>query len=74
MADEPETAQFDHGTVSAALVEKAEKELGEKPKWRQRDIEALREIIKKDQGKIRERERERAHALALCKHTCIHVC
>lgn len=38
--------------LSADLIEKAEKELGEKQQWRQRDIEALRDIIKKDQGLI----------------------
>lgn len=39
-------------SLSEALVEKAEKELGEKPQWRQRDIEALRDLVKKDQSKL----------------------
>ena len=39
-------------SLSEALVEKAEKELGEKPQWRQRDIEALRHLVKKDQSML----------------------
>ena len=38
-------------TLRADLVEKAEKELNEKDQWRQRDIDALREMIVKDKSK-----------------------
>ena len=38
-------------TLRADLVEKAEKELNEKEQWRQRDIDALREMIAKDKSK-----------------------
>lgn len=37
-------------TLSEALIKKAEKELNEKPEWRQRDIEALRAMISKNEG------------------------
>jgi len=32
-------------SLSAELIEKAEKELNEKEKWRDRDIQALRDMV-----------------------------
>lgn len=37
-------------TLSPELVEKAQKELNEKPEWRSRDIQALREMVEKHPG------------------------
>lgn len=37
-------------TLSDDLVRKAQEELNEKPEWRSRDIQALREMIQKRQG------------------------
>lgn len=44
----------DTEALSDVLVSKAEAELGEKPKWRQRDIEALRDLIQKNKCKFDE--------------------
>lgn len=37
-------------TLSPELVKKAEKELNEKAKWRSRDVQALRDMLKKEKG------------------------
>lgn len=36
--------------LSKALVDKAERELGEKPSWRDRDIDALRQLLDAKKG------------------------
>jgi len=43
--------------LSPELLKKAETELNEKDKWRDRDIQALRDMVLAHRGK-RERERE----------------
>jgi len=37
-------------TLTAELLEKAEKELNEKEKWRDRDIQALRNMVVEHKG------------------------
>jgi hypothetical protein len=37
-------------TLSPELSQKAERELNEKPEWRSRDIQALREMVNKNTG------------------------
>ena len=49
MGDTSETAI---AGLSKALQEKARNELGEKAEWRDRDIQALRDIIKSDLSKL----------------------
>ena len=39
-------------TLSPELVKKAEEELNEKPEWRARDIQALRDMVKAHPGKV----------------------
>ncbi|CAL1273965.1 unnamed protein product [Larinioides sclopetarius] len=39
---------FDNSSLSTELLEKAERELMEKPSWRDRDIQALRDMISDD--------------------------
>lgn len=36
--------------LSTALADKAERELGEKPSWRDRDIDALRQLVEANRG------------------------
>ena len=36
--------------LSPELVKKAQEELNEKPEWRSRDIQALREMVQKEKG------------------------
>ena len=38
-------------TLSDELIQKAEQELNEKPQWRSRDIQALRDMLEKRPGK-----------------------
>ena len=40
-------------TLSAELVKKAQDELNEKPEWRARDIQALRDMVKAHPGRYR---------------------
>ena len=37
-------------TLSEELVKKAEEELNEKPQWRSRDVQALRDMLDKKPG------------------------
>jgi len=39
-------------SLSETLQEKAKNELGEKVEWRDRDIQALRDLLKSDLGNI----------------------
>jgi len=45
-----EVAAAGSSKLSAVLIEKAEKELGEKPEWRDRDIQALRDLVTADKS------------------------
>lgn len=38
-------------TLSPELIKKAQDELNEKPEWRKRDIQALREMVQKEKGR-----------------------
>lgn len=40
-------------TLTPELIEKAEKELNEKAKWRDRDVQALRDMVIAHKGKIK---------------------
>ena len=42
-------------TLSPELLKKAQDELNEKPEWRSRDIQALREMVQNEKGKLMER-------------------
>ena len=37
-------------TLSDELIKKAEEELNEKPQWRSRDVQALRDMLEKKPG------------------------
>ena len=39
-------------TLSPELIEKAKTELNEKPEWRSRDIQGLREMVLKQKGEF----------------------
>ena len=53
MTEEANNSASDYQcTLTPDLLQKAEKELNEKPEWRSRDIQALRDMVKKNKGEI----------------------
>lgn len=53
MTEEANNSASDYQcTLPPDLLQKAEKELNEKPEWRSRDIQALRDMVKKNKGEI----------------------